>query len=105
MRSKLAALVRRTPPLPTSTSTSTSSSNQTNGANGDNAKLDSDNSVIVGQTSGTSSSSSAATLRALLQKSKRGVVRGSPVEQYFRTSKIPKVYHLQPSPVPVCTTP
>ena len=101
MRSKLAALVRRHPP-PSTAANQTS----TNGVAADSSKSLADNSGGGGGGGQTSSATTAetasATLRALLQKGKRGVIRGSVVEQYFRTSKNPYVYHLLPSTVPVC---
>ena len=81
MRSKLAVLMRR-------------SSNQ--------SLLPTDDKMSSSSSSSSLSSSNQTTLRSLMQQNKRAVVRGSLVEQYFRTSKNPYVYHLIPSTVPVC---
>ncbi|KAI2811084.1 hypothetical protein BLOT_002255 [Blomia tropicalis] len=79
MRSKLAVLMRR-------------SSNQ--------SLLPTDDKMSSSSSSSSLSSSNQTTLRSLMQQNKRAVVRGSLVEQYFRTSKNPYVYHLIPSTVP-----
>lgn len=109
MRSKLAALVRRSSALSPLPPPSTTTGNQTgtNGAADSNKSLADNSGGVDGGNDETSSATtetelSPATLRAHLQKGKRGVIRASTTEQYFRTSSNPYVYHLLPSTVPVC---